>query len=299
MEPLKRTRSFFARAAILLALASAGCGGSSSDSRPAAPDTLQDAPLWTVVYWVNSNSGPSFEWSLDGLDADRYVAVPLNGQPSASGTGCEPFGGAITPGVAAQSLHAELSDEAFEIWLQPRDQQFAGVAVQDLATAAQSALEWFQACVAQDWPQAPVVSGFLCVKEQQLGGDANCDTLAQAFEQGIRLPGQTANVAYGILAAPGSMNRTDVDAALGEMYEPIYFPPSDTCPDPSDGEAYGAQIGAWIESAAVLPESGSVAVPAFGGPSATCQLDHGQAAVAAAALATKVPAGLAGLGLWG
>jgi hypothetical protein len=292
---MKRPRCSGSGAAILVALSMAGCGGAGGASS-GAPDTLRDSPPWTAVYWVNSNSGPTFQWSLDGIEAERYVAAALNGEPS-GGSGCVPFGGAVTPGVAAQSLHAELSGEAvFEIWMQPRDHEFDGVAEQDLAAAAQAALVSFQACVAQDWPQAPVVSGFLCVKEQQLGGDANCDTLAEVFAQGIHVPGLAANVDYGILAAPGSMNRTDLDAALGEMYEPIYFPPSNTCPDPGNGQAYGSQIGAWIESAAVLPESGSVAVPAFGGPSSTCQLDYDQLAPA---LAAEVPTGLAGLGLWG
>ena len=252
------------------------------------------------VFWVNSNSGPTFQWSLAGLTAASYVAVPLNGVRPAGGSQCLPFGGAVTPGVAAKSLHDALTDGTpFEIWMQPRDHEFDGVAVPGLAAAVQTELAAFQSCVTQDWPLAPIVSGFLCVKEQQLGGDANCDSLAAVFRQGVQISGLGSDVRYGILAAPGSMNRTDVDAALGEMYEPIYFPPSKTCPAPGDGTSYGSEIGDWINAAAVLPASGSVAVPAFGGASSTCPLDHDQLAPAAAALAAKVTGGLVGLGLWG
>ena len=277
-----------------------GCGGSGAGSATGEPAPIGDAPAWSTVYWVNSNSGPTFQWSLGGLAASSYVAVPLNGVPSGSGDGCSPFGGAVTPGIAAKSLHdALLPGPAFAIWMQPRDHEFDGVAAPDLAAAVQRELVAFQGCVTQDWPLAPTVSGFLCVKEQQLGGDANCDTLAAVFAQGVQIAGLASDVRYGILAAPGSMNRTDVDAALGEMYEPIYFPPSKTCPASSDGVTYGSEIGAWIAGAAVLPASGSVAVPAFGGPSSTCPLDYDQLVPAAAALGAKVRAGLVGLGLWG
>lgn len=277
-----------------------GCGGSGGGSAPSEHGPIGDAPAWDTVYWVNSNSGPTFQWSIGELAATSWVAATLDGVPPGSGGGCTPFGGAVTPGVAAKSMHDSLPDGApFAIWMQPRDHQFEGVNADGLAAAVAAVLSAFQTCVAQDWPAAPVVSGFLCVKEQQLGGDANCDTLATVFAQGVRIPDLAVDVRYGLLAAPGSMNRTDVDAALGEMYEPIYFPPGDTCPSPGDGTTYGSAIGDWIAGAAVLPASGSVAVPAFGGPSSTCPLDYDQLAPAAAALAGKVPAGLAGLGIWG
>jgi hypothetical protein len=249
---------------------------------------------------VNSNSGPTFAWSLGDLAATSWVAATLNGVPSGSGGSCVPFGGAVTPGVAAKSLHDAVPAGApFAIWMQPRDHQFDGVTVAGLADAVGAALEEFQSCVLQDWPLAPVVSGFLCVKEQQLGGDANCDTLATVFAHGVRIDGLATDVRYGLLAAPGSMNRTDVAASLGEMYEPIYFPPGNTCPSSGDGTTYGSEIGEWIAGAAVLPASGSVAVPTMGGPSSTCPLDYDQLAPAAAALAVEVPQGLAGLGIWG
>jgi len=295
---LRRRRSRRSAAALLV-LWTLGCGGSGAGSAGSEPTPIGDPPAWGTVYWVNSNSGPTFAWSLGDLAATSWVAATLNGVPSGSDGGCTPFGGAVTPGVAAKSLHDMLpGGAAFAIWMQPRDHQFDGVDVAGLGAAVEVALAAFQSCVVQDWPLAPVVSGFLCVKEQQLGGDANCDTLATVFAQGVRIAGLAPDVRYGLLAAPGSMNRTDVDAALGEMYEPIYFPPSNTCPAPSDGTTYGSAIGDWIAGAAVLPASGSVAVPTFGGPSSTCPLAYDQLAPAAAALATKVPQGLAGLGVW-
>lgn len=296
---IRGQRSPYAATALLV-LCTLGCGGSGSDGPGSEGTPIGDAPAWDTVYWANSNSGPTFQWSIDGLAATSWVAATLDGVPSGASGGCSPFGGAVTPGVAAKSMHDQLPGGApFAIWMQPRDHQFDGVTADGLAAAVQAALTAFQSCVTQDWPGAPVVSGFLCVKEQQLGGDANCDTLASVFAGGVHVPGLASAVRYGLLAAPGSMNRTDVDASLGEMYEPIYFPPGDTCPSPGDGTTYGSAIGDWIAGAAVLPASGSVAVPAFGGPSSTCQLDYDQLAPAAAALAGKVPAGLAGLGVWG
>lgn len=296
-ETTRRGRRGLPAARVLLGLWLCSCGGGGAPTTATAP--VRDPSPWGTIFWVNSNSGPTFQWSLAGVEAASYVAVPLNGTPSGGG-GCLPFGGAVAPGVAAKSLHDALPDGApLALWMQPRDDEFAGVALADLAVAVQTELAAFQACVTQDWPAAPTVSGFLCVKEQQLGGDANCDTLATVFAQGVRMAGVAGDVRYGILAAPGSMNRTDVDAALGEMYEPIYFPPGGTCPASSDGATYGGAIGEWIAGSAVLPASGSVAVPAFGGPSSTCPLDYDQVAPAAAALATEVPVGLLGLGLWG
>lgn len=293
-------RASGATAATLLMVLTLGCGGSGAGSAGREPAPIGEAPAWGTVYWVNSNSGPTFQWTLGDLAAASYVAAPLQGVPSSAGGGCTPFGGAVTPGVAAKSMHDALPPGApFAIWMQPRDHEFDGVTTGGLAAAVAAELAAFQACVTQDWPLAPTVSGFLCVKEQQLGGDVNCDTLAAVFAQGVQITGLASNVRYGLLAAPGSMNRTDVDAALGEMYEPIYFPPSNTCPAPSDGTAYGSEIGTWIAGAGVLPASGSVAVATFGGPSSTCPLDYGQLEPAAAALAAEVPLGLAGLGLWG
>lgn len=287
-------------AVMLLVLWNFGCGGSGAGSSGSEHTPVGDPAAWEAVYWVNSNSGPMFTWSLGELAAASWVAATLNGVPSGSDGGCAPFGGAVTPGVAAKSMHDALPAAApFAIWMQPRDHQFDGVTVAGLAAAVEATLEAFQSCVVQDWPAAPVVSGFLCVKEQQLGGDANCDTLATVFAQGVHISGLATDVRYGLLAAPGSMNRTDVDASLGEMYEPIYFPPGNTCPSPGDGTTYGNAIGEWIAGADVLPASGSVAVPAFGGPSSTCPLDYDQLAPAAAALGVKVPQGLAGLGIWG
>lgn len=295
---MRRHNPFRLLATTLLALWSAACGSGSGGGA----GSVGDKPVlteyrWGSIYWVNSNSGPTFRWSLAGVAAASYVAIPLNGTPS--GAGCQPFGGAVRPGLAAQSMYAVLDPGApFAVWMQPRDHEFDGVTAAGLAAAVQQELVEFQSCVEQDWPAAPTVSGFLCVKEQQLGGAANCDTLAAVFAQGVQIAGLAGNVRYGILAAPGSMNRTDVDAALGEMYEPIYFPPEKVCPASSDGTTYGAEIGAWIADADVLPASGSVAVPAFGGPSSTCPLDYDQVAPAAAALAEKVSTGLMGLGLW-
>ncbi len=297
---MPRRRWSWRSAALLLVLLPLGCGGSGGGRVGNEPSPLGDPPPWGTVYWVNSNSGPTFAWSLADLAATSWVAATLSGVPAGSDGGCTPFGGAVTPGIAAKSLHDRLPGDApFAVWMQPRDHQFDGVDVAGLAAAVEAALAEFQSCVVQDWPLAPVVSGFLCVKEQQLGGDANCDTLATVFAQGVRIVGLAADVRYGLLAAPGSMNRTDVDASLGEMYEPIYFPPGNTCPSSSDGTRYGSAIGDWISGAAVLPASGSVAVPTFGGPSATCPLDYDQLAPAAAALAAEVPQGLAGLGVWG
>lgn len=289
-----RARAIVALLAGLFCACGGAGGGATSDVGVGSTSSA-----WGALYWVNSNSGPTFAWSLDGLSAAQYVAVALAGEP-AGGSACAPFGGAVTPGVAAKSMQQALPPGApLKIWMQPRDQEFAGVTEAGLAAAVASELAAFQSCVEQDWPEAPSVSGFLCVKEQQLGGVANCDTLNSVFAAGVSLPGSSAPVEYGLLGAPGNLSRTDLSAALGEMYEPIYFPPSDACPDPSDGSTYGDEIGAWLVQAAVVPATGSVAVPAFGGPSATCQLDYDQAAPAAAALAGKVRTGLAGLALWG
>jgi hypothetical protein len=101
------------------------------------------------------------------------------------------------------------------------------------------------------------------------------------------------------LGAAGDMIRTDVAAAMGEMYEPPYFSPAGACAPSSDGTAYGSEIGAWIAAASVVPATGSVAVPAFGGPSATCPLDYDQLPAAAKALSGSAPAGLAGVAVWG
>jgi len=293
-------RSHEKRICVLLIGALLGCGGSSGGQGGgvAAP---APAATWPAVYWVNSNSAPTFGWSVDGIAADAWVAVPMNGTPPTDGTGCVGFGGSVAPGVAAQSMAAALPEGAVvRLWMQPKDLEFDGVVTPDLGAAAAQRVAALQACVEQDWPAAPVVSGFLCVHEQRLGGDANCDTLAAAFASGgVPAPSGGGSVAYGILGAPGDMNRTDVAAALGEMYEPPYFAPSSACASPSDGASYGAEIGAWLASAAVVPATGSVAVPAFGGPSATCPLDHDQLAPAASALAGEAPPGLAGLALWG
>lgn len=284
--------------ALLAAGLLSSCAGSGGGAATAGG--IGSGAAWDALYWVNSNSGATFAWSLDGVSAGSYVAAALNGAPAAGATGCSPFGGAVTPGVAAKSMQDALPPgAAVEVWMQPRDQEFASVSTQGLKAAVESELAAFQACLEQDWPAAPTVSGFLCVKEQQLGGAANCDSLQQVFADGVTLSGSTALVKYGILGAPGNLNRTDVSAALGEMYEPIYFPPGDTCPDPTDGAAYGREIADWLAQAAVIPARGSVAVPAFGGPSATCRLDYDQLAPAAAALAEKAPAGLAGLAVWG
>jgi len=285
----------------LLLLATLGCGGAGDASRGAVGAREPHDAIWPALYWVNSNSGPTFYWSLDGVSAAAWIAAPMNGTPAEDGTGCVGFGGSVAPGVAARSMAQALPPGAeLRLWMQPKDLEFDGVSVADLGSAAAQRLTAFQACVAQDWPAAPVVSGFLCVREQRLGGDANCDTLAAAFAGGaVPAPSGGGSVAYGILGAPGDMNRTDVAAALGEMYEPPYFAPSGACPASSDGASYGGEIGAWIASADVVPASGSVAVPAFGGPSATCPLDHDQLAPAAAALAEDAPPGLAGLAVWG
>jgi hypothetical protein len=285
----------------VLLLGALGCGGAADGRGGAVGAPGPGVTTWPALYWVNSNSGPTFSWTIDGLAAAAWVAAPMNGTPAADGTGCVGFGGNVAPGVAARSMAQALPPGAtLRLWMQPKDLEFDGVATPDLGPAAAERLQAFQACVAQDWPDAPVVSGFLCVREQRLGGDANCDTLAAAFAGGaVPAPSGGASVAYGILGAPGDMNRTDVAAALGEMYEPPYFAPSGTCAPSSDGASYGGEIGAWLASAAVVPASGSVAVPAFGGPSATCPLDYDQLVPAAAALAEQAPPGLAGVAVWG
>ena len=304
--PGGRTRGPASRLAVGFALVAllgsgpTGCGGSGG-AADGGDISLpgSDGSTWPTFTWVNSNSGPTFAWSLAGIAAGAWIAAPMNGAPVGGG-GCTGFGGSVAPGVAAKSMQAALPGGAsLQLWMQPRDQEFAGVAAPDLAAAAAQRLRAFQACVEQDWPTAPVVSGFLCVHEQQLGGDANCDTLAAAFAQGVPPPEGSGSVKYGILGAPGDMNRTDVSAALGEMYEPPYFAPSGACAPGSDGAAYGSEIGTWIAASTVIPARGSVAVPAFGGPSSTCPLDYDQLGPAAEGLAAEVPAGLAGLAVWG
>lgn len=253
-------------------------------------------PAWKALYWVNSNSGAEFAWVLGSFQADKYVAAVMNGTPEgAGGTSpiCLPFGGTVDPGTAAQSMQDVIPpDASFEIWMRPRDKEFDGTSG-PLATVIEEKLAWFQSCVDQSWPTAPVVAGFMCVHEQKLGGGVDCDSLADAFASGVMTPSGRPAL-YGIVGSPQNMARTDVDVVLGEMYEPIYFPPSDTCPDPADGTTYGGEIAAYINTQSY----GAAAAPAFGGPSATCPLDHAGFEAAASALGGAVTAPLAGLGVW-
>jgi hypothetical protein len=77
----------------------------------------------------------------------------------------------------------------------------------------------------------------MCVHEQKIG--VSCDALAPAV--------QSLEQAFGVLGAPGIMLNNSATAALGEMYEPDFFP-NKTCPSPLAGAAYGAGIGSYFNS---------------------------------------------------
>jgi hypothetical protein len=239
---------------------------------------------WKRLVWVNSNSGSTFNWELGGVAADAYVAAPF----TVADSSCSAFGGAVAPGVAAKSMSDALpSGASLSVWMQPRDKQFLGVPTGGLVAAIESALQEFQQCMQQDWPAAPQVSGFMCVHEQQIG--ITCDALAPTV--------MDLNLAFGVLGAPGVMDSSGVTAALGEMYEPAFFP-NGACPGAQSGAAYGAGVGAYLNKL-FLGANLNAAVPAFGGTaSSTCPLDYAQLGAAAAALSASTTVELQGIALW-
>lgn len=282
------------------------CGDSAHGPAATTPSPEDEVPLlgleeeeeapeppgWKGLYWVNSNSGPTFAWELGDVVAEKYVAAPLNGQPL-EGSVCQEYGGTVAPGLAAKSMYDAIPAGAtFELWMRPKKDEFSGT-TGPIADAVEAKLAWFEQCVRQDWPDAPDVAGLMCVHEVNLGGDVNCTNLAAVFEAGVNTP-SGARALFGVVAAPQSMARTDVDIVMGEMYEPAFFPPSDTCPASSDGDTYGSEIATYLNGQTYGPG----AVPAFGGPSATCQLDYSAFEEAANALGKAVTIPLAGLGVW-
>lgn len=279
-----------------VACGDSGYGPSAGDFGDIPSKELEGAEApepWKGFYWVNSNSGPEFSWVIGNVVAEKFVAGPMNGEPL-DGAVCEGFGGSVTPGIAARSMHDAIpAGAAFELWMRPKTDEFSGT-TGSLGAAAEQKLVWFEQCVRQDWPDAPGVSGFLCVQEDHLGGGANCTSLAAAFEAGVKTP-SGATALFGVLAAPQSMARADVDIAMGEMYEPAFFPPSLQCPDPSDGATYGSEIATYLNGQSYGPG----AVPAFGGPSSTCPLDYSAFEAAEEGLRGTVTVPLAGIGVWG
>jgi hypothetical protein len=262
----------------------AGLAASAGSADSAGGLGQPEAPAWKRLIWVNSNSGPTFKWGLGGVAAEAYVAAPF----TVADSSCSAFGGAVAPGVAAESMFEALpSGASLSVWMQPRDGQFQGVPPQGLAAAVESALQEFQRCMLQDWPAAPQVSGLMCVHEQQIG--VTCDSLASSVE--------SLALAFGELGAPGVMDESGVSAALGEMYEPEFFP-NEACPAPLAGAAYGAGVGTYLNTL-FRGASPSAAVPAFGGTaSSTCPLDYTQLGAAAAALSASTTVELQGLAVW-
>ncbi len=91
---------------------------------------------------------------MGGVAAQAYVAAPF----TVADSSCSPFGGAVAPGVAAESMFKALpSGASLSVWMQPRNWQFQGVPMtpKGLAAAVESALQEFQRCMQQDWPTAP------------------------------------------------------------------------------------------------------------------------------------------------